>query len=131
MHGRTAKAIERINRLRAAVFLFLLTGPGEALAQVNPDRNPKRIHSQSFVDNLGQAVATIFKWLIIFLPTVTALYLIISGYRYIVAQGNQELVEKAKKSLLYAVYGFIVALISVALIVLVSNALGFSTGLRI
>ena len=121
MRGRTARMI----------FLFLLTAPAGALAQVNPDKNPKQIHSQTGFGDIGEPVAAIFKWLIIFLPTVATLYLIISGYRYIVAQGNQELVEKAKKSLLYAVYGFIISIASVALIVLVSQALGFTSGLGI
>lgn len=130
MRGRTAKPTERIKRLRAAIFLFLLTVPAEAAALPEPG-NPRKITNLAGFDDLGQPVAAIFKWLIVFIPTVAALYLILSGYRYIVAQGNQDLTEKAKKSLLYAVYGFIVALISVALLVLVSNALGFNSGLVI
>ena len=118
-----------IKRLRITFLLFLLTAPSGVLAQVNPDKNPRQIHSQSFFTDLGEPVAAIFKWLIIFLPTVAAFYLIISGYRYMIAQGNQELVEKAKKSLLYAVYGFIVAVASVALIITVARALEFKAGL--
>lgn len=116
-------------KLRTALIVFALTAPAEAFGQVNPDKNPKEIHSQSFFNDLGDPISAIFKWLIIFLPTVATLYLIISGYRYIIAQGNQELVEKAKKSLLYAVFGFVVAVVSVAMIMLVSQALGFSVGL--
>jgi hypothetical protein len=118
-----------MKRLHISLLLLFLTAPAGALAQIDPDKNPRKIHSQTGFDDIGDPISAIFKWLIIFLPTVTALYLIISGYRYIIAQGNQELVEKAKKSLLYAVYGFVIACISVALIVLVSRALGFDVGL--
>src|SRR5690606_8879098 len=38
-------------------------------------------------------------------------FIIVGGYRYVTSQGNQELVEKAKKTLLYAIIGLIVVFI--------------------
>ena len=118
-----------MRRLRAILLLITLAVPAEVLAQIDPQKDPKIIHSQTKFGDLGEPLAAIFNVLIFFLPTVAMFYLIISGYRYIVAQGNQELVEKAKKSLLYAVFGFVVACVSVALIIVVAKALGFDAGL--
>lgn len=119
-------------RLGYLLLTVFLTVPAHVGAQLpDPARNPRRIRSQSGLDNLGQAVSSVFDVLIVLLPTVAALYLAISGYRYMVAQGNPDLVDRAKKSLLYAVYGFVAALVSVALIFLVSQVLGFNSGLRL
>ncbi|HEY8108917.1 MAG TPA: hypothetical protein VIF43_02830 [Patescibacteria group bacterium] len=119
-----------IRRIANSLLLLSLAVPAGAQAALpQPDKNPREIHSLSGFGNLGEPVSAIFNILIVFLPTVALLYLIISGYRYMVSQGNQELVEKAKKSLLYAVFGFVVSLVSVTLIILVSRTLGFNSGL--
>lgn len=51
-------------------------------------------------------------------------FIIVGGYRYVTSQGNQELVEKAKKTLLYAIIGLIVIFISAVLFNLVASAVG-------
>ncbi len=121
-----------MRRFGYPVLALLLTVPGQASAQLpDPGNRPRRIQSQTGFDNIGQPVGAIFDALIVFIPTVAALYVAIAGYRYMVAQGNPELVDRAKKSLLYAVYGLIVAIVSVGLIFMISRALGFNSGLRI
>lgn len=118
-----------MKRLSTMLLLVWLALPAGAAAALPDPGNAKKIQSQTGFNDLNQPLEAIFKWLIIFIPTVAAFYLILSGYRYMVAQGNQDLTEKAKKSLLYAVYGFVVAVVSVAVIVTVSRGLGFNVGL--
>lgn len=89
------------------------------------------ITNQSGITNLGDAVTEVFKILIFFLPTVAVIYIVFAGYRYMVAQGNPDLTERAKKSLTYGIIGLIVALSSVSIIVLIGNQLGFDTGLHL
>jgi hypothetical protein len=86
------------------------------------------IVSQTNFTSLQLVVTKIFGVLMLFLPAVATLYLALSGYRYIIAQGNPDLVEKAKKSLTYAVLGVIVAYSSVLIINLFARPLGFTTG---
>ncbi len=85
------------------------------------------IGSQSELGSLQEVVSVIYKVLIVFFPGVAIFYLILSGYRYIIAQGNQDLTEKAKKSLTYAVFGIIISFGSVAIINLVAGYLGYKT----
>ena len=40
------------------------------------------------------------------------LFIVISGYRFITSAGNEEMVEKAKKNLLWAVVGLVVILLA-------------------
>lgn len=83
------------------------------------------IQSQSGIKDLQGAVAAIYQVMIVFFPGIATVYLILTGYRYIIAQGNPDLVEKAKKSLTYAVFGVIIAYSSVALVLVFSKALSF------
>lgn len=92
-----------------------------------PTLAANKIESQSGLGSLQSVAREIFSILIVFLPVIATIFLAISGYRYMVAQGNPELVEKAKKSLTYAVFGAIVAYISVAIIVLVGKIFHFNT----
>lgn len=84
-----------------------------------------RIESQTRLTDIAQLPGVIFRALLIFLPAVATIYLIFSGYRYIIAQGNPELIEKAKKSLTYAVYGVVLAYASAAIILTVGSAFNF------
>lgn len=88
----------------------------------------KSIDSPTTSTSLQSVVKSIFDTLLAFLPIVATIYLAISGYRYMIAQGNPDLVEKAKKNLTYAVIGAGVAYGSVAIIALFGKALGFDPG---
>ncbi len=106
-----------------AAALFLPASP--AMAQ---------IQSQSgitFEEGLQGVVERLFNVLLIFFPAIAVIYLALSGYRYIIAQGQPDLIEKAKKSLTYAIFGAIIAFGSVLIISVVGHALGFTTGLNI
>ena len=90
------------------------------------DNAANTIQSQSHIDNLADVPGEIITVLIGLLPAVATLYLVLSGYRYMVAQGNPELVEKAKKSLLYAVFGVLISYAAAAVIYTVAQALGYN-----
>lgn len=86
------------------------------------------IDSQTSFGSLGDVLVAFFEVLIRFIPGVAIVYLAISGYRYMTAQGNPDMVEKAKKSLTYAIVGVIVAFTAVLIIELFARQLGFKTG---
>lgn len=109
-------------KLRIAIVLTM-TMVETALAQA-----PKKIESQTSFGSLQGIVTAIFQALYLFLPAVATLYLILTGYRYIVAQGNPDLVEKAKKSLTYAVFGVIIAYSAAVIILTFAKPLGFNPG---
>lgn len=120
-------------RMQLALLTVLLS-PAFTWAQGNvPEADPSknnRIGSQTDLTSLQAVAEGLFKVLIVFLPGVATLYLILSGYRYIVAQGNPDMVEKAKKSLTYAVFGVVLAYSSVLVMLIVGRQLGITTGFQ-
>lgn len=110
-------------RLSLALMLTLIPASVSAVAQTG------RVHSETNLGSLQNVLEQVVRWLFIFLPAIATFYLVLSGYRYMIAQGQPEMVEKAKKSLIYAVYGVIISYSAVALIATVGRSLGFRTGL--
>lgn len=51
-------------------------------------------------------------------------YIIYGGFRYIISQGTSEGMAKAKKTILNAVIGLVIAIFSVAIVNLISGAMG-------
>lgn len=55
--------------------------------------------------------------------TIAVLFLIIGGFRYITAHGNEEQAEGAKKTIQHAIIGLVVIILSFVIIIVISNAL--------
>ncbi len=70
--------------------------------------------------------ATIANTLIFLVGAVAVIFLIIGGLRYVVSNGDSKAVEGAKNTILYAIVGIVVAVISFALVQFVINALNKS-----
>lgn len=100
-----------------------------ALALLPVPAGAAGIESQTNYGDLGDALRAIFNLLLNFLPAVATIYLAISGYRYMISQGNPDLMEKAKKNLTYAVIGVVVAYSAFLIIRLVGRQLGFGLAL--
>ena len=52
---------------------------------------------------------------------VALLFLIISGVRFVTSYGNEEDIKKAKDQAMYAIIGFVIALISYAVVTIIIN----------
>jgi len=65
--------------------------------------------------------------LIFLVGAVAVVFLIIGGLRYVVSNGDSKAVESAKNTILYAIIGIVVAIISFALVNFVINALSKSS----
>lgn len=55
--------------------------------------------------------------------SISVLFLIIGGFRYVTAHGNEEQAEGAKKTITHAMIGFIIVVLSFAIITILSNLL--------
>lgn len=102
---------------RTLLFATALLVPGIAGAA--------KVDSQTTIPDLEQLPRRIFVLLLTFLPAIATIYLAIAGYRYIVSQGNPDLMEKAKKNLTYAVVGVVVSYSAFLIIRFVGSQLGF------
>lgn len=114
--------ISKLKYLFALALTFTATPVWGQVTAPGGDAN--QVQSQTSIGDLQTVVSEIFTILVYFIfPSVATLYLALSGYRYIIAQGNPDLVEKAKRSLLYSVYGVLLTYASAALINLFAKSL--------
>ncbi len=54
---------------------------------------------------------------------VAVIFLIVGGFRYITAGGNEETAESAKKTILNAIIGIVVIILAFVIVRVISNAL--------
>ena len=74
-------------------------------------------------ETLGDLVLLVVQIMLIVAGSVSVIFLIIGGYRYIVAHGNEELAESAKKTMTSAVIGLVVITLAFAIISIIANIL--------
>src|SRR6266536_2075038 len=82
--------------------------------------------ADSAKDNLfapNGVFAVVANTLIFLVGAVAVIFLIIGGLRYVISNGDSKAVEAAKNTILYAIIGIVVAVISFALVSFVINAL--------
>lgn len=70
----------------------------------------------------GGIFQTIANTLIFLVGAIAVLFLIIGGLRYVVSNGDPKNVEAAKNTILYAIVGIVVAVLSFAAVQFVINA---------
>lgn len=98
-------------------------GQGPAIGNVQYQaQGPSSFRSLTGVQNF--LINVVIRWLQIFFWIIVVLLIIITAYRYLTAQGNEEKVKEANKSLRYLVIGIVVALLATAIPALVTNFIG-------
>jgi glucose uptake protein GlcU len=101
--------------------MFLVTKSAHALTIYNP--------SNLFVDNLnGNSFGGIITFIIqnILLPIVgliSLLFIILGGFQYMTARGDEERAEAGKKTLTNAIIGLVIVILSFTIVTVVINAL--------
>ncbi len=85
--------------------------------------------------NLGEVITAIVQILLIVAASIAVIFLIIGGYRYVVAHGNEEATEAAKKTITSAIWGLVIIVMAFAIISIIANVLlgggpGFGTGIQ-
>ena len=71
--------------------------------------------------DLKQVVLNIIQWVLGILALVAVIMIIIAGFQWMTAAGNEEKVEKAKKVISAAVIGLIIVLLAWAIVIFVAN----------
>src|SRR3989344_148682 len=73
--------------------------------------------------NFGQLMAKFIDILLYFAGAVAVVFLVIGGYQYVTSRGNEEAMEKAKKTITSAVIGIVIIVMAFAIVLLVNNLL--------
>jgi len=93
--------------------LFLNAAPVMAQLQLNNADKPGGLPQQT---DFVKLVVTISNAILAIVGVVAMLFLIIGGFQYITSAGNPESVGKAKTTILYAIIGLIVVILSWAIV---------------
>lgn len=80
----------------------------------------------------GQLMSQVINFLLVWGGAIAVLFVIIGGFRYIVSMGNQEGVEKARQTVLYAILGLIIIFLAyLAVAYLLGDILGVKPAYQI
>lgn len=71
----------------------------------------------------GGLVGLILNILVLVVGSISVLFLIIGGFRYLTAAGNEETAEQAKGTMKHAIVGLIIVIMSFAVIYIVTQVL--------
>ena len=80
-------------------------------------------NSPAQAQDLGSLIIQVVNILLLVAASVAVIFLIVGGYRYVMAHGNEEGTEAAKKTLSGAVLGLIVIVLSFAVVRIISAVL--------
>ncbi len=78
--------------------------------------------------SIGNVLSNIILWVLGFSAAVAVLFLIIGGLQYITASGNEKRAEAAKQTIMYAVIGLIVILLSFVIVGFIKANIGGVVG---
>ena len=73
------------------------------------------------IDNTHTTISTPISWAFWLLAAISVI-MIVGGIRYITSQGNQQQLQSAKNTVLYAVVGLVVAIAARAIVMLVVDS---------
>ncbi|PIZ00399.1 hypothetical protein COY62_02755, partial [bacterium (Candidatus Howlettbacteria) CG_4_10_14_0_8_um_filter_40_9] len=91
---------------------------------------PAKVTPISGGEDLTPAIllSNIVNYILLFAAAIAVLFLIIGGIKYIVSQGNEKAVESSKHTILYAVIGLLIIILSFVIVRFVLNQAGGLTG---
>ena len=69
------------------------------------------------------AIMNVTNWILGFVAIIATLIVIYGGVLYLTAAGNEEAVEKAKKTISYGIIGVVICGLAYAIVIVVSNVI--------
>ena len=109
----------------AGFLVFAMTGV--AIAQGGGETtNPAPIQNPApqylvNISDFGALLTRAIGWMLYFAGGIAVLFLLVGGFQYIAARGNEEATEKAKKTITGAVIGIVIIIMAYAIVTIVSN----------
>lgn len=107
--------------LIAAALLVPHTALAAGLGDIIPDDPSKITLSLDNPDPVKKVIAYIINFGLAFAGAIAAIFVVVSGYQYIVAAGNPEKIEKAKMGLTWSISGFGLVVSAYAIVYLVQR----------
>lgn len=108
-----------------AVFVLLLMPLFVVHAQFNvPEAGQTGLPNDTSISGI---VTRIIQILLAVAGLIAVIFLIVGGFRYITAGGNEETAEAAKKTITNAIIGIVIIILSFVIVRVISNALAKNT----
>lgn len=73
--------------------------------------------------NVNTVVVRVIQILLAGIAGISALMIIIGGYRYVISAGNPEAAKKGRQTITYAVIGLLVSVLAYTLVAIVNNTI--------
>ena len=110
---------------QALIMLGLMVGALTIISMI-PTASAAIIGSGDLPSNLGEAtggesslrsiIVKVINYFLGFLGLIAVIMIIYGGFTYVTAAGKQEAVDSAKKTILYAIVGIVIILLSFAIV---------------
>lgn len=84
--------------------------------------------SPAAAESVGKLITSIISILLLVAASIAVVYLMIGGYRYVMARGNEEASEAAKKTISSSVIGLIIIVLAFAIIRIIASVLVEGSG---
>jgi hypothetical protein len=94
------------------------------LAQIPWNVSANDIHVPNSTQNIGDVVRNIITLLMTLVGMLAVIFLIVSGLRYVLANGDAKMAAEAKNGILYSVVGLVVAIAAIAIVTFVTSHVG-------
>jgi len=109
----------RLSSMVAVFSLLLLPAVASALTLTPPGNSI----DTGTTEDLSELVVRVIQYLLGFLGLIAVIMIIIGGFRWMTAGGNEEKIESAKKVISAAVIGLVIVLIAWAIVFFVGQAI--------
>lgn len=120
------KRILAVTALVSMATLGLAPIVNAGLTSVDTDVGGELGYDESGTD-LKATIVNIVQWALGFLALIAVIMIIIGGFMWMTAGGNEERVEKAKKMISAAVIGLIIVLLAWAIVIFVIGVINDET----
>jgi len=110
------------------IFNFFILFPKKSLALDFDSDGDIQEKTKLATGNVENIIINIVQWVLGFLGLIAVVMIIIGGYTWMTAGGNEEKVTKAKRILQYAVIGLVITVFSFAIVTFIFDRTGDFTG---
>ena len=124
--------VKKINWIKVAQFVMAIVLVAMPLVAVHAQGLPNNIQCQPGQNcgavTLNGLISTVIGWLLGIAFGIAVLFLIIGGFWYITAAGNEETAEKGKNTVINAIIGIVIIVLSYVIVNVVSRLVAQPAG---
>jgi amino acid transporter len=117
-----------LNKIKQATIFSLLVWPaivfGSAGDIINPTANPNGILPYTFFGRnptVGGIILGIINLILALVGLIAVAMIVYGGFRYVTSAGNEDVVKAAKKTIINAIIGLIIVILSYVIVTAITN----------